>query len=82
VLKAQDVMMKMDIEKIRLDLALDLTDTPHVAQYGLSSVTPEKLKQTIDSVVAAYALPASPDPATVYTDRYLPPLAERMVPKH
>jgi NitT/TauT family transport system substrate-binding protein len=82
VLKAQDVMMKPDIEKIRLDLALEVTDTPHVAQFGLSSVTPEKLKQTIDAVVAAYALPVSPDPASIYTDRYLPPLAERMVPKH
>jgi NitT/TauT family transport system substrate-binding protein len=82
VLKAQDVMMKTDIEKIRLDLALELTDTPHVARFGLSSVTPEKLKQTIDAVAAAYALPASPDPATIYTDRYLPPAAERMVPKH
>ena len=53
--------------------------TAHVAKAGLSSVTPEKLKQTIDSVVTAYALPNSPDPATVYTDRYLPPAAERML---
>jgi NitT/TauT family transport system substrate-binding protein len=78
LLKARDPMMKMDIEKIRLDLALALTNTPHVAKEGLSSVTPEKLKQTIDSVVAAYALPNSPDPASVYTDRFLPPVAERM----
>ena len=81
LLKRNDAMMKMDIEKIRLGLALDVTDTPHVAQFGLSSVTPEKLKKTIDAVVAAYELPNSPDPATVYTDRFLPPLAERMVPK-
>jgi hypothetical protein len=57
LLKTRDVMMKTDIEKIRLDIALGLTDTPHVAQYGLSSVT------------------------SVYTDHYLPPLAERMAPK-
>jgi NitT/TauT family transport system substrate-binding protein len=81
LLKTQDAMMKMDIEKIRLDIALGLTDTPHVAQYGLSSVTPEKLKQTIDAVVSAYGLPSSPDPASIYTDQYLPPLAERMPPK-
>lgn len=81
LLKTQDAMIKMDIEKIRLDIALGLTDTPHVAQYGLSSVTPEKLKQTIDAVVTAYGLPSSPDPASVYTDQYLPPLAERMPPK-
>jgi NitT/TauT family transport system substrate-binding protein len=81
LLKARDPMMKMEIEKIRLDLALGLTNTPHVASAGLSSVTPEKLKQTIDSVVTAYGLPNAPNPDSVYTDRYLPPAAERMVPK-
>jgi NitT/TauT family transport system substrate-binding protein len=81
LLKTRDVMMKTDIEKIRLDIALGLTDTPHVAQYGLSSVTPEKLQRTIDAVVTAYGLPNSPNPASVYTDHYLPPLAERIAPK-
>jgi hypothetical protein len=32
-------------------------------------------------MVTAYQLPVSPDPATVYTDRFLPPVAERMPPK-
>ena len=82
LLKARDPMMKMDIEKIRLDLALGLTNTAHVASAGLSSVTPEKLKQTIDSVVTAYGLPNAPDPTSVYTDRYLPAAAERMLPKN
>jgi NitT/TauT family transport system substrate-binding protein len=81
VLKARDPMMKMDIEKIRLDLALGLTNTSHVASAGLSSVTADKLRQTIDSVVLAYGLPNSPDPASVYTDQYLPPAAERMPPR-
>src|SRR5437868_9166617 len=81
LLKARDPMMKMDIEKVRLDIALGLTNTPHVAKFGLSSVTPDKLKTTIDSVVAAYQLPASPDPGSVYTDKFLPPAAERIVAK-
>jgi len=81
LLKARDPMMKMDIEKIRLDLALGLTNTAHVASSGLSSVTPEKLKKTIASVVAAYGLPNTPDPESVYTERYLPPAAERMLSK-
>jgi hypothetical protein len=29
-------------------------------------------------MVTAYQLPTSPDPATVYTDRFLPPVADRM----
>src|SRR2546425_1085044 len=81
LLKARDPMMKPDIEKVRLDIALGLTNTPHVQKNGLSSVTPEKLKRTIDAVVSAYQLPTSPDPATVYTDRFLPPVAERMPPR-
>jgi NitT/TauT family transport system substrate-binding protein len=79
-LKSHAPLMRLDIEKVRLALALDLTDTPHVARDGLSSVTPEKLQRTIDAVVAAYALPTSPEAASIYTDRYLPPLAERMPP--
>jgi NitT/TauT family transport system substrate-binding protein len=81
VLKGVDPMMKLDIETVRLDIALGLTNTPHVAKNGLSSVTPEKLQKTIDAMVSAYQLAASPDPATVYTDRFLPPLAERMPAK-
>jgi NitT/TauT family transport system substrate-binding protein len=81
LLKANDAMMKLDIEKVRLDIALGLTNTPHVQKNGLSSVTPEKLKRTIDAVVSAYQLPATPDAATVYTDKFLPPVAERMPPQ-
>jgi NitT/TauT family transport system substrate-binding protein len=81
LLKSRDPMMKLDIEKVRLDIALGLTNTPNVAQHGLSSVTSEKLQKTIDAMVTAYALPASPAPSTVYTDAYLPPVADRMPPK-
>jgi NitT/TauT family transport system substrate-binding protein len=82
LLKARDPMMKLDVEKVRLDIALGLTNTAHVASAGLSSVEPEKLQRTIDAIAAAYQLPTSPDPATVYTDRYLPPPAERKVAKN
>jgi len=81
MLKARDAMMKLDIEKVRLDIALGLTNTPHVQKNGLSSVTPEKLKATIDAVVAAYQLTTRPAPATVYTDRFLPSVADRMPPR-
>ena len=81
VLKARDPMMKPDIEKVRLDIALGLTNTAHVAKNGLSTVTPEKLKRTIDAIVAAYDLPSTPNPASVYTDAFLPPVADRMPPK-
>ena len=81
VLKARDPMMKLDIEKVRLGLALDLTKTAHTEKSGLSSVEPAKLQYTIDSTAAAYNLPVKPAAGTVYTDKFLPPLAERMLPK-
>jgi NitT/TauT family transport system substrate-binding protein len=81
VLKGVDPMMKPDIERVRLDIALGLTKTPYVVANGLSSVTAEKLQKTIDAMVSAYQLPVRPDPAAVYTDRFLPPVAERMPPK-
>src|SRR5262247_950556 len=81
VLKRNDPMMKLDIEKVRLDIALGLTNTQNVMKNGLSSVTPEKLQKTIDAMVSAYQLSVRPDPATVYTDHFLPPPTERMPPK-
>jgi NitT/TauT family transport system substrate-binding protein len=81
LLKRRDPMMKLDIEKVRLDIALGLTNTPHVQKNGLSSVTSEKLDRTIETTVTAYQLPVRPSAATVYSDKYLPPQSERMPPK-
>ena len=71
--------MKDQIEKVRLDIALGLTNTKWVQDNGLSVVQPERLKKTIDSVVSAFGLPNAPTAAEVYTDKFLPPLAERKV---
>lgn len=81
LMKARDPMMKMDIEKVRLGLALELTKTPHVVKYGLSTVDPKKLQFTIDSIADAFKLKTKPAPETVYTEKFLPPLSERMLPK-
>jgi NitT/TauT family transport system substrate-binding protein len=77
LMQQRDPMMKMDIEKVRLGLALDLTKTKHVVDYGLSVVDPKRLQFTIDAIADAYKLEDKPDPATVYTEKFLPPLSER-----
>jgi NitT/TauT family transport system substrate-binding protein len=46
---------------------------------GLSVVQRERLVQTIDSVVDAYGLSVKPKPEDIYTDKFLPPLAQRKV---
>jgi NitT/TauT family transport system substrate-binding protein len=81
LMQARDPMMKMDIEKVRLGLALDLTKTKHVVQYGLSVVDPKKMQFTIDATAEAFSLPSKPAAAEVYTDKFLPPLADRRLPK-
>jgi NitT/TauT family transport system substrate-binding protein len=79
IMKARDPMMKDEIEKIRLDIALGLTDTKWVRGNGLSVVQPERLKKTIDAVVGAFGLTTTPVAEEVYTEKFLPPLAERKV---
>lgn len=79
MMKARDPMMKMDIEKVRLDLALELMKTPYVEKHGLSVVDPKKLQFTIDSIADAYHLNPKPTPDQVYTEKFLPPLAERQL---
>jgi NitT/TauT family transport system substrate-binding protein len=72
-------MMKDEIEKVRMEIALGLTNTKWVQANGMSVVQPARLKKTIDSVVSAFGLKSTPAPEDVYTDKYLPPLAERKV---
>jgi NitT/TauT family transport system substrate-binding protein len=81
IMKARDPLTKIETEKVRLQIVLGHTVTPHVAQNGLSSVTPARLKQNIDATVAAYQLTRTPEAGTVYTEKFLPSAAERAVPK-
>ena len=79
IMKGVDAMMKDDVEKVRLDLALSVTNTPWVQKHGLSVAQPERIKFTIDSVAAAYGIANPPKAEDVYTDKFLPPLGERAV---
>jgi len=79
IMKARDPLMKEEIEKVRMDIALGLTNTKWVQENGLSVVQPARLKKTIDSVVSAFGLPNTPSPDEVYTEKFLPPVEQRKV---
>jgi NitT/TauT family transport system substrate-binding protein len=81
VMQARDPMMKKDIETLRLNIALGLIDDKYVQEHGLSTVDPARLKSTVNAVVDAYELKNPPTPEMVYSDKFLPPVAERMPPK-
>jgi len=81
ILKKSDPLMKMDLETVRLDIALGHTYTEHTKKNGLSSVQPARVQSTIDAVVAAYNIKTPPKVEEVWTDKFLPPVADRMVGK-
>lgn len=81
ILKARDPMMNLDIEKVRLSIALELINTPHVAKNGLSVVVPQRLQETIDGIVAMNKIANAPKPSDVYDPQFLPPVTERMIKK-
>jgi len=81
ILKARDPMMNMEIEKVRLGIAMELINTPHVAKNGLSTVIEDRLQKTIDDIVKVNKIEKAPSPADVYDGRYLPPVAERQIKK-
>ena len=78
-LQGRDAMMNMNIEKVRLGIALDLIDTDYVKKNGLSSVQPARLKETVDAVAGVFQLEKPPTPESLYTTDFLPPKSERTV---
>ncbi len=78
VMKARDAMMKTDIEKVRLDLALSLVVTPFTKANGLSTVVPERVKLTVDNVAKLFKLENAQPPSEIFNSSYLPPAAQRM----
>jgi len=54
--------------------------TRRVREEGLSAVTAARIQETIDAVDAAQPLPRKLTAADVWTDRFLPPAAERKLP--
>ena len=80
-LKQRDPLANLDIERERLALALELVRTPNTTAHGLSTVTPERLKRTVALALSSDDKAATTlDVAQLYTDRFLPPAAERAVP--
>ena len=81
IMKAGDPMMRNDLEQVRLEVALGHTLTEYTKKNGLSSVDLTRVRLNIAAVVDAYKLPRGPKIEDVWTDKFLPPLAERVVSK-
>ena len=73
-------LLKPDIECQRLLIALEHHLNADVAKNGLSYVDPGRMQRTIEQVISVQKLERTPPLDHVWTDRFLPPAAERVAP--
>lgn len=81
IVKRRDPLLREDVELERLQIALRHNIlTSDVKSHGFGVVRGERLSRSIDLLADAFALPVKPRWQQVFTDRFLPPKAERMLP--
>jgi NitT/TauT family transport system substrate-binding protein len=82
-LKTRDPLISTDLESQRLTMYVkELLLTNNVKQNGFSAVEPKKMEAQIASVLDAFNVKASVPMSSVYTDKFLPPKADRMPPAY
>lgn len=80
-LRAREPLTDVAIETERQDMAMrELVDSPNVRRLGLGVAEAARLQRQIDTVKSVFGLGEMPTPDRYYTDRFLPPAAERTLP--
>ncbi len=78
--KKRDPLIDEKLETERLDMSLRLNVlTPFVKANGMGDVDPARFARSVKDVAEAFGLPSAPEPDKVFTGKFLPPKAERMV---
>jgi len=78
--KKRDPLINEALEAERLDMSLKLNVlTPFVKANGMGDVDPARFARSVKDVSEAFGLPTAPDPAKVFSSKFLPPKAERMI---
>jgi NitT/TauT family transport system substrate-binding protein len=79
-LMRRDSLLRADLEAARNELIIDGSLlTPWVRQNGMSTVQRERFERTTGQVAEALGVAVRPRMEDIYTDRFLPPQAERMI---
>ncbi|MGH7003118.1 MAG: ABC transporter substrate-binding protein, partial [Alphaproteobacteria bacterium] len=68
----------LEMERLKLSLETNII-TPYVKANGMGDVDPARFARSVKDVAEAFGLPAAPAPEKVFTNKFLPPKAERMV---
>jgi NitT/TauT family transport system substrate-binding protein len=73
----REPLIKVKVERERFDATLqDEMNSPEIAKIGLGNVDTARLKKSIEILVDAENLPRTPAVSEIYTDKFMPPLAE------
>ena len=76
----RDPLLKADVENARNELMNEGSLlTPWVRQHGMSTVDRERFERTTGQVAEVFGVNVKPKMEDLYTDRFLPPAAERML---
>ncbi len=78
--RKRDPLIDEKLEAERLDMSLKMNVlTPFVKENGMGGVEPARFARSVKDVSEAFGLPSAPEPDKVFTGKFLPPKAERMV---
>lgn len=80
LMKKYNSLLNVDVEHQRLLMALEHNLNDDVRKHGLSYVDPKRMQSTIEQVVKVQNFERTPKLDAVWTDRFLPPEAERIPP--
>ena len=70
----REPLIKVPVERERFEATLkDEMNHPEIAKIGLGNVDPVRLKNSIDILVDANALPRTPTVEEIFTGAFLPP---------
>jgi NitT/TauT family transport system substrate-binding protein len=76
----RDPLLKADVENARNELMNEGSLlTAWVRQHGMSTVDRERFERTTGQVAEVFGVNVKPKMEDLYTDRFLPPAAERML---
>ena len=77
----REPLIKVDVERARFDATLRAEmNHPEITKIGLGNVDPDRMKRSIDTMVAVNALPRTPAVDEIFTPAFLPP-ADDLVKK-
>jgi len=71
---------KLEMERLEISLQTHIL-TPYVKANGIGDVDPARFATSVKLVAEALGLPEAPAPDKIFTNKYLPPKADRMIAK-